>query len=329
MNYDDFKETAVEMLKTYLPEKYRNQKIEIDTVNKINRNNMDGLRLVSESDKLGAVPTIYINDMYEHYQTTNDLEVVLKTAASKLEVALENNIVTREILDFANVKNNIVFQMINTEQNKELLTDTPNRPFQDLSIIYRWIVKNDEEGIHSTVINNKLLEKIGITEEQMFKLAVENTRRIFPPVIKSMREILMEMFMQDDMPGEITYLLMNEETFPRKNMWVITNNKKINGAVSMLYENEIHLLAEEIGSDLYILPSSIHEIIAISAELGDSNELAQMVAEINMEQVDLEERLSNQVYRYDKDLRKYFLVTDTPNKIKNMEDADTFNKKSR
>ena len=82
----------------------------------------------------------------------------------------------------------------------------------------------------------------------------------------------------------------------------------------MLYENELHTLAEHLETDLYILPSSIHEVIAVSAELGDPNELAQMVAEINMDQVDLSERLSNQVYHYDKDLRKLSLATDTPNK---------------
>lgn len=47
---------------------------------------------------------------------------------------------------------------------------------------------------------------------------------------------------------------------------------------------------------------------------GEPYELAQMVSEINMDQVELEERLSNQVYHYDKDLRKVSLATDTPNK---------------
>ena len=42
--------------------------------------------------------------------------------------------------------------------------------------------------------------------------------------------------------------------------------------------------------------------------------LAQMVVEVNMQEVSLDERLSNQVYHYDKDLRKLTLATDTPNK---------------
>ena len=42
--------------------------------------------------------------------------------------------------------------------------------------------------------------------------------------------------------------------------------------------------------------------------------LAQMVVEVNMQEVSLDERLSNQGDHYDKDLRKLTLATDTPNK---------------
>lgn len=82
----------------------------------------------------------------------------------------------------------------------------------------------------------------------------------------------------------------------------------------MLYENELHKLSVQLGTDLFILPSSIHEVIAIPADDLKPEELAQTVSEINMGQVALGERLSNQVYYYDKELRKLSLATDTPNK---------------
>ena len=88
----------------------------------------------------------------------------------------------------------------------------------------------------------------------------------------------------------------------------------INGAVSMLYEDKLYALAQQSGTDLYILPSSTHEVIALPASMESPEKLAQMVYDINMSQVALGERLSNQVYYYDKDLRKLSLATDTPNK---------------
>ena len=101
------------------------------------------------------------------------------------------------------------------------------------------------------------------------------------------------------------------ETQDERSMYVITNESKLFGAASMLYEEPLHELAEKIGSDLYILPSSIHEVIAVSADFGSPDEWAEMVYEINMDQVDINDRLSNQVYCYDKDLRTLRLATDT------------------
>ena len=41
----------------------------------------------------------------------------------------------------------------------------------------------------SAVVKNELAEQLGVNEEQLFKLAAENTKRIFPPCVKSMNEI--------------------------------------------------------------------------------------------------------------------------------------------
>ena len=68
------------------------------------------------------------------------------------------------------------------------------------------------------------------------------------------------------------------------------------------------------------MPSSIHEVIAVSADFGSPDEVAEMVYEINMDQVDINDRLSNQVYCYDKDLRTLRLATDTINK--SLDDVD-------
>ena len=121
------------------------------------------------------------------------------------------------------------------------------------------------------------------------------------------------MFVKEGMPAEMADSMMSE--MPQEQpMWVISNDRGINGAVSMLYEDKLYALAQQSGTDLYILPSSTHEVIALPASMESPEKLAQMVYDINMSQVALGERLSNQVYYYDKDLRKLSLATDTPNK---------------
>jgi hypothetical protein len=314
MEYEIFKGVVEEKFKEFLPEKYKDAQVEIRSVDKVNRT-LDGLSIRVNEPGMHISPTIYINQMYEDYVATENLNATLTRAAEGFLKAVEeqNRFNVDEITNPETAKDKIVFQLINTAQNKEMLDNMPHREFKDLSVIYRMVVKIDGEGIASTPIHHGLAETLGFTEEQMFKLAAENTKRLLPPVIKSMNDVMRDIFMKDGMPPEIADMMLGEMP-PEQQMYVISNNKGINGAVSMLYEDGLHDLAEKLGSDLYIMPSSIHEVIAVSTDMGEPNELAAMVAEINMAQVALDERLSNQVYHYDKDLRKVTLATDTPNK---------------
>ena len=310
MDYKIFKEVVKESFLSYMPDSYHGMEISVSTVNKINRK-LDELKLFKTEDEKKISPSIYINDIYGEYLKTGDLQESLRNAAGAMDRMFKENPLPP--LDLRTAKDNIIFQLVNTKQNEDMLRDMPHREFQDLSIIYRWLVYIDDKKIGSTSISNSLAKALGMEEEQLFNAATKNTRRILPPVVKTMNEVLREMLMAEGMPPHIADLMMGE-TLPDRTMWIITNEQGIDGAVSMLYEDKVHNLAESLGSDLYILPSSVHEVIAVSVEMGEPEELARMVSEVNMNQVDLSERLSNQVYHYDKDLRKITLATDTPNK---------------
>lgn len=310
MDYEIFKDVVTEKFLSYMPKDYQGMEVKVAPVEKVNRK-LDGLSLLPPDSERMISPTIYINDIYEEYLRTGDLQESLQNAADALDRVFKEEPVPP--LDMRKAKDNIIFQLVNTVQNEDMLKKMPHREFQDLSIIYRWVVNVEDKGIASVVVHNGLAKELGMDEEQLFKAAAENTRRILPPVIKSMNEVIREMFLADGMPPSMADLMIGEMP-PQETMWVISNDRRIDGAVSMLYEDKLHKLAENVESDLYILPSSVHEVIAVSVEMGEPEELARMVAEVNMDQVDLSERLSNQVYHYDKDLRKITLATDTPNK---------------
>ena len=83
----------------------------------------------------------------------------------------------------------------------------------------------------------------------------------------------------------------------------------------MFYGNALEELSETIGSDLYILPSSVHECIAVSTELGDPETLAEMVQEVNGSQVAPEEQLSDHVYHYDANTKEITLADTSVEKL--------------
>ena len=285
MNYEIFKEVVKEKFMDFLPEQFQDMELVVNPTEKVNQT-VDGLTLMGEG--VSVSPTIYINNMYEHYKETDNLELVLTDAATMMEKAMREVPDIVPSLDMESAKDNIVFQLVNTEQNKALLEDAPNRAFQDLSIIYRWVVKVEDSGIQSTVVHNSLTKRLGMSEDEMFNAAVENNRRIFPPRIRNMNDVIKDMFMKDGIPPEIAEM-MSGEIPPEQSMYVISNEQGINGAISMLYEDKLLGLAENLGTDMSTLPSSLLAVIAVSASMGDPYELAQLVAEITMDQVALDE----------------------------------------
>lgn len=310
MNYDIFLEVVKEKFMDYMPEQYRNGELQIHDVNKVNET-LDGLTVLLPDNK-GICPSLYVNDMYKEYMETGNLNEVLSNGAVRYVEALQMAKEKKGELniDPERIKENVVLALINTEQNKELLAGIPSKPFQDLSVIFRWVVSQDERGVASTIVNNALMEAAGLTPDTLMNCAIDNTKRIMPPKISTMEELLVGKMGMD--PMFVSGLM--EEREPKETMWVISNEQGINGAAAMLYEENLHKLAEKVGTDMYLLPSSIHEWIAISTEMMDPKELAEMVQSVNAEQVELSERLSNNVYHYDKEQRKVTMATDVPNK---------------
>ena len=313
MNYEEFKDAVITRFKDYLPEQYREKELTVMQINKVNQvKDAISLQFIRTKDNVIIAPNIYINDMYDSYLENEDLEGVLHKAADIMVVnliAIQNDDLPD--LDFENMKDNIVFQIVNTEQNKEMLSDMPHREFLDLSLIYKFILREEENGLVCARIGKDTAAFLGLSEGDLFKLATENTRRILPPVVNTLTDVVRELYR--GMSNENIDEMLSE--VPKElEMYVISNERRINGAVSLVYEDVFHNLAMELDKDLYILPSSIHELIAIASNDNDPNELAQMVAEVNEDEVELEKRLSNQVYYYDRNLRKITLATDTPNK---------------
>ena len=83
-------------------------------------------------------------------------------------------------------------------------------------------------------------------------------------------------------------------------MTVITNVQGINGAAAIFYPDQMDKIAEGLGGDYFILPSSVHETLVVPDDGKMSFlELRSMVTEINATMVNPSERLTDEVYHYD------------------------------
>lgn len=296
MNYEEFKEVLLKEFKEFLPEELKEAEIKVTICHKTNKTR-EGLALVFPEKKKNVAPILYIDEMYKEYKISNDLMLVFRNRAKLIGDVMEK---CEEIAsEFESIeKEKICFRLVNTEMNKELLEKVPHREFEDLSVIY-YIFRKNETETYSMNINNELADYLELTEEKLFELAFENTASLLEPTVDNLQSLLKTLM--DEVDVEEIDELQNVQT----EMVVICNKEKRYGATALLYPNVIDAVANGIfESDIYILPSSIHEIIAISAEGMNLKGIKQMVAEINLETVSTEEILSNSVYFYDRNTSK-------------------------
>lgn len=300
MKYEIFRTVVAEKFMDYMPDEMQGMyEVIVQKTKKVNRD-IDSISLNNKQIPNFVSPSLYINDMYEEYCQCEDLDAVLDRTVFMMVSHMKN---TKKFnLDLSTARDNIIFQLINTENNRELLKDVPNRQFNDLSLIYRWVVDSKGDGLGSIIITNELAEKLQLTEEELYELASENTCRLLPATITPMNEVIRKLMVSDGMPEEMIEAMLPD--IPEEDgLWVIGNEKGINGAVSMLYGGLLDKLANKLSSDLYVLPSSIHETIAVSSQNFTPEELLTMVKEVNETQVLPEERLTDNVYFYDKNAR--------------------------
>lgn len=310
MDYEMFRDVFREKLMSHMPDELAGYSLWADRTGKVNET-MDALHLVPPDclpDKL--YPTVYLNHVYEEYKKSGDLQGTLELAAFYLAGACREAERKNGRIILQDAPESIVMSLINTEQNREMLGYMPHREFEDLSVIYRYVIDTGNP-VESVPVTVEMAEGIGMGEKELFDAAVENTRRLFPPTVELLNDIIVEMFMDGGFSEEAAREMGSVIQTP---MYCISNKMSINGAVSMLYGDVIHGVSEQLGSDLYILPLSVHEVMAVQTEGAAAKELAELVEKNNMSKIRLGDRLSNQVYRYDKEQRILSLATDTPNK---------------
>lgn len=184
MDYTMFQKVVKMQIRDYLPESFKDAEVEIKSVTKVNKVKDS---LIIRADDERVVPNFYLDDLYENYKETQDLEAVLHSVADAYVKHLENG---REmkIPEFTKefICENVVMAMINTQSNREMLAGIPHRDINDCSIVYRVMVDKSGDGIATAVVGNDMAESVGLTEEELFLAATENTKRLLPVKIQSM-----------------------------------------------------------------------------------------------------------------------------------------------
>lgn len=275
------------------------------TLNHVMKNNgteLDGITIM-EKDK-NIAPTIYINSFYDRYREGVSLKAVVSEI---IRIYNQNknsiNINADYFENYENVRKTIVYKLVNYQKNKKLLEDVPYKRVLDLAVVFYCLIEQ-RKGVSATaLIHNEHLRIWNVTEDEIYNDALKNTPVLLAGSIVPMSKILSEIAVTAPVDNDEKVCEYTGEDI----LYVLTNSSRVNGAACILYDNLLKKFANDVHSDLYILPSSVHEVIIVPKKNAfDKSELADMVREVNEQGVSQDEILSDNVYEYN---RKNGLIT--------------------
>ena len=299
MTFSEYVVRVKREIKDYLPEEYKDVNPEINVVSKNNGKELTRLTLRGTSN---ICPNIYLDSFYDLYQDGMEIEDTLIRISDIFQREI-NSMPQFNLEDFTynNMKYNLYYTVINAEKNEKLLQEIPHQRREDLAIVYRVHLSVSDEGTGSILLNNTHLKLWGVDQNEVHSQAVLNMPKILPYTFENMNDIIAEMMGAD--------LEEFEEMAGENMMWVLSNDKRMQGAAYMFDEEVMSSIAEKLGGDFIVLPSSLHEVIILKEEENmDLEHIHGMVSEVNESQVEPDEVLSDAIYRYSSKDNKLSLV---------------------
>lgn len=228
---------------------------------------------------------LYLQDMYRDYMKemrdadhesdeTYVFHLIMETTWTMLTVYPEFEGEVQETLEQTNYMDKVTWELVSPQRNEELLKTVPHRQFLDLAVIYR-IQFNDAMD---AIVTHSLAEQIGMNEEMLYQAAKHNRETLLPT-------------MEITLPTESADVQM---------AFLTTSYRQMYGAALLMETEEIKRIADRMGSNLYICPSSIHELVLTPAEAQMKENLEVTIWEANRTVTGPEVYLSDTLYYYDR-----------------------------
>ena len=268
MTYSEFKTRMTEDIKSYMTEKYPGCKVDHRTIEKVNREQVEMITIRIKDRKDG--PAIDVKDCFEDMnQRDMSYDEMLEEVKKRLDLTMK---AAPKIAadDFSGFKDKVILALINTEKNKNMLESVPHRAYHEFTIVYRYIAFEDNQKMTGAIVTNDMLNIFGCTEEELYKYAYENTKK-------------------DAVACSVFGLP------------ILTTNRRIFGAASILFPELVKEVASYFGCDLYLVPSSTDEWTALSVRgiLGGAAYVNNMLRDVNSQAESEELILGERCYYYD------------------------------
>lgn len=295
LSYNDFKNEV----KENIPHYFKTQEYRV-IFDKAEKNNVTYDTISFVSGTMG--PCVYLQKEYENFIQSG---IVFSGYMASLAARVNNSFksaskiqgTVNSVLQFDLIRTKIYPRIVRKSGNEDFLNNKVYEEVADLAVLYFVSVKlaNRDSGI--ITIPKTLFDSWNIDIQTLHDTAFSNLEKdhLFICPISDLLPMMGEM-------GEIPDPV---------DMYVVSNSTKNYGAACMLSSKVMEELKEKLGS-FYIIPSSIHEFIAIPTvrdqENVDVSVIVEMIRDVNASSVPDEDILSDSLYGYDFENHTLYVV---------------------
>ncbi|MBP5330638.1 MAG: hypothetical protein J6Y89_02155 [Lachnospiraceae bacterium] len=302
--------TAVEKrIRSILPPEYevkrgkalKNNSVELDTI------------VIREQGE-EVVPNIFLNSYYQSYiegRSTEDICEEILNVYNENRNRFDMERFGDCSLEF--FRDRIFFKLISGDRNRMLLEQLPHVKINNLELIFACLIERGGEGIASIRIDNTLMQKWETDAETLFKIAADNTVRLFPPKIFELAEHNIKLLLSHKLDDAAIVDLFENDWKDESNtesdgndrmpsLFVLTNRDGVDGGYCIIYDGLLERIRRRLGKGFYIIPSSVHEVLILPESTEFNREmLDNMVKEVNSSVLSEMDILSENVYYYPDD----------------------------
>lgn len=190
----------------------------------------------------------------------------------------------------------LMLTVINYRENEDKIQNFPFIQKGSFALLAQLCVgeKNDAGQYTACLtVTQSMLEKWGLPKEQLFEIAADNSKNLFPTIYLPMTSYF-------KMHGENDQVRLNDE-LDISEITVLTNKQHFNGAATLFYDSEVlSKIASQHGVEkLILMPSGVNQIYCVPYKNDDILMDCREIYKDLVEMINEENRLADNILSYD------------------------------
>ena len=285
LSYEDFKECLSKELMSH----FGGSAVQIFDVNKVNGQGYQGM-VIRDRD---ICPVINLNALYEDY-INRDQEDGIDGTVNRAIIYFKKHegmdISTPVMTDWQQISTRLRTKIVNAAMNADLLEGFPHVMMADLAIYFGVITFNNDGNDGFIPITKEMSEILNVTTEDMLEQVKKNIygKAMLTDLYGVCLDLKERLGIGDlELPSPDVPIVL-----------IRTRDRACFGTEALL-DKTLHNRVVDLIGDYLLIPSSVHEWLAVPADINDQRYLSMMVREVNDTVVAENEILSDHLYRFD------------------------------